>query len=284
MQLFDSHNHVDKHIHSLLSYTLQKLRADMRQRRRMSLTGRPTSWHQRMMGLRSQMNYKSRRTDARNQAVRSRLNKTSRTLFLCSCLCLATSIPWFGFLILISGVEENSAMKINIKSNGGFRNCVLLYWVLRNEDDYCSCCRFTVNEWSHTRSIPSELRISMERILQNEQYQIEHTIYFIIIQITTSELGEIQSVVNTINLLFVRGNETVDALQPDTVTVVHTVQVHIMMWPKARFPSKRNRLRCVRCVNENRKKRKRLRFLRFSFTQRTQRTQRKWLRLDGNRA
>ena len=35
---------------------------------------------------------------------------------------------------------------------------------------------------------------------------------------------------------------------------------------KARFPFKRNRLRCVRCVNENRKKRKRLRFLRFSFT------------------
>ena len=29
---------------------------------------------------------------------------------------------------------------------------------------------------------------------------------------------------------------------------------------KARFPSKRNRLRCVRCVNENRKKRKRLRW------------------------
>jgi len=29
---------------------------------------------------------------------------------------------------------------------------------------------------------------------------------------------------------------------------------------QARFPSKRNRLRCVRCVNENRKKRKRLRW------------------------
>ena len=28
---------------------------------------------------------------------------------------------------------------------------------------------------------------------------------------------------------------------------------------KARFPFKRNRLRCMRCVNENRKKRKRLR-------------------------
>ena len=28
---------------------------------------------------------------------------------------------------------------------------------------------------------------------------------------------------------------------------------------EARFPLKRNRLRCVRCVNENRKKRKRLR-------------------------
>ena len=50
---------------------------------------------------------------------------------------------------------------------------------------------------------------------------------------------------------------------------------------KARFPFKRNRVRCVRCVNENRKKRKRLRFLRFSFTQRTQR---KRLRLNGNRA
>ena len=31
---------------------------------------------------------------------------------------------------------------------------------------------------------------------------------------------------------------------------------------EARFPFKRNRLRCVRCVNENRKKRKRLRFSR----------------------
>jgi len=81
--------------------------------------------------------------------------------------------------------------------------------------------------------------------------------------------------------------------------------------PKARFPFKSNRLRCVRCVNENRKKtqalvlassqswlpllrpsipigwrlrllrRKRLRFLRCSFTQRTQR---KRLRLNGNRA
>ena len=50
---------------------------------------------------------------------------------------------------------------------------------------------------------------------------------------------------------------------------------------EARFPFKRNRLRCVRCVNENRKKRKRLRFLRFSFMQRTQR---KRLRLNGNRA
>jgi len=29
---------------------------------------------------------------------------------------------------------------------------------------------------------------------------------------------------------------------------------------KARFPFKRNRLRCVRCLNENRKKRKRLRW------------------------
>jgi len=29
---------------------------------------------------------------------------------------------------------------------------------------------------------------------------------------------------------------------------------------KARFPFKRNRLRCVRCVSENRKKRKRLRW------------------------
>jgi len=28
---------------------------------------------------------------------------------------------------------------------------------------------------------------------------------------------------------------------------------------QARFPFKRNRLRCVRCVNDNRKKRKRLR-------------------------
>ena len=48
---------------------------------------------------------------------------------------------------------------------------------------------------------------------------------------------------------------------------------------QARFPLKRNRLRCVRCVNENHKNRKRLRFLRFSFTQCTQR---KRLRLNGN--
>ena len=34
---------------------------------------------------------------------------------------------------------------------------------------------------------------------------------------------------------------------------------------QARFPFKRNRLRCVCCVNENRKKRKRLRFLRENF-------------------
>ena len=53
---------------------------------------------------------------------------------------------------------------------------------------------------------------------------------------------------------------------------------------KARFPFKRNRLRCVRCVNENRKKRKRLRFLRFSFTHWRHCTQRKRLRLNGNRA
>ena len=88
---------------------------------------------------------------------------------------------------------------------------------------------------------------------------------------------------------------------------------------EARFPFKRNRLRCVRCVNENRKKRKRLRwqavnhgfrcfdrafllagacvccvkfacqrkrlrFLRFSFTQHTQRMQHKRLRLNENRA
>jgi len=50
---------------------------------------------------------------------------------------------------------------------------------------------------------------------------------------------------------------------------------------KARFPFKRNRLRCMRCVNENRKKRKRLRWqaanlgfrlrlLRENFTQQTQ--------------
>ena len=73
-------------------------------------------------------------------------------------------------------------------------------------------------------------------------------------------------------------------------------------WAEARFPFKRNRLRCVRCVNKNRKRfrwqaanhgchcfdrafllaacqRKRLCFLRFSFTQRTQR---KRLRLNGN--
>ena len=87
----------------------------------------------------------------------------------------------------------------------------------------------------------------------------------------------------------------------------------VLLPTKARFPFKRNRLRCVRCVNENRKKRKRLRwqaanhgchrfdrafllagacvccvknrkrlrFLRFSFTRRTQR---KRLRLNGNRA
>jgi len=59
---------------------------------------------------------------------------------------------------------------------------------------------------------------------------------------------------------------------------------------KARFPFKRNRLRCVRCVSWLPLLRPsipigwRLRFLRFSFTQRTHRTQRKRLRLNGNRA
>ena len=35
---------------------------------------------------------------------------------------------------------------------------------------------------------------------------------------------------------------------------------YICLESKARFPFKRNRLRCMRCVNENRKKRKRLRW------------------------
>jgi len=65
-------------------------------------------------------------------------------------------------------------------------------------------------------------------------------------------------------------------------------------YTQARFPFKRNRLRCVRCVNENRKQPivvatastehsywLALAFLEFSFTQRTQR---KRLRLNGNRA
>jgi len=57
--------------------------------------------------------------------------------------------------------------------------------------------------------------------------------------------------------------------------------------PQARFPSKRNRLRCVRCVRMETglNKRKVLAFSPVSIqTQRTQRTQRKRLRLDGNRA
>ena len=37
-----------------------------------------------------------------------------------------------------------------------------------------------------------------------------------------------------------------------------TTDLHALC--EARFPFKRNRLRCVRCVNENRKKRKRLRW------------------------
>jgi len=44
--------------------------------------------------------------------------------------------------------------------------------------------------------------------------------------------------------------------------------VHALHWQmylsQARFPFKRNRLRCVRCVNENRKKRKCLRWQAFS--------------------
>jgi len=103
-------------------------------------------------------------------------------------------------------------------------------------------------------------------------------------------------------------------LQPSTYSAVSTLWNHqkvheqtllILCQTEARFPFKRNRLRCA---NENRKKRKRLRwqaanhgchcfnralllagacqrkslrFLRFSFTQRTQRKQ---LRLNGNRA
>ena len=87
------------------------------------------------------------------------------------------------------------------------------------------------------------------------------------------------------------------------VCLKELVSVNVRSLHKARFPFKRNRLRCVRCVrcvNENRKKRKRLRwqaanhgchcydrafllaafFLRFSFTQRTHRKQRKRLRLE----
>ena len=38
-------------------------------------------------------------------------------------------------------------------------------------------------------------------------------------------------------------------------------RLYAVHWTRqARFPFKRNRLRCVRCVNENRKKRKRLRW------------------------
>ena len=92
----------------------------------------------------------------------------------------------------------------------------------------------------------------------------------------------------------------------DSVIYLFRPIIFIFM-TQARFPFKRNRLRCVRYVNENRKKRKRLRWqaanhgchcfdrafllagacvccvkiLRFSFTQRTQR---KRLRLNGNRA
>jgi len=39
-----------------------------------------------------------------------------------------------------------------------------------------------------------------------------------------------------------------------------TLTQFVTLMHQARFPFKRNRLRCVRCVNENRKKRKRLRF------------------------
>ena len=74
-------------------------------------------------------------------------------------------------------------------------------------------------------------------------------------------------------------------------------------YAKARFPFKRNRLRCVRCVNENRKKRKRQPIGMLGRTSGNhdwllanasacvscgfrlrKRTQRKRLRLNGNRA
>ena len=44
------------------------------------------------------------------------------------------------------------------------------------------------------------------------------------------------------------------------VTIPTTSRYRRAMVCEARFPSKRNCLRCVRCVNENRKKRKRLRW------------------------
>jgi len=44
------------------------------------------------------------------------------------------------------------------------------------------------------------------------------------------------------------------------VTTANCCYDLLLLSNKARFPFKRNRLRCVRCVNENRKKRKRLRW------------------------
>jgi len=51
---------------------------------------------------------------------------------------------------------------------------------------------------------------------------------------------------------------------------------------KARFPFKRNRLRCVRCVNENRKKRKRVIGVKISRKKRKRQPIRMLGRSSGN--
>ena len=56
--------------------------------------------------------------------------------------------------------------------------------------------------------------------------------------------------------------EFVPVVTGELINILHCLfrreRIHFVT--QARFPFKRNRLRCVRCVNENRKKRKRLRW------------------------
>ena len=95
---------------------------------------------------------------------------------------------------------------------------------------------------------------------------------------------------NTDKAHIVRSHTSRTIFKPVSLTKPTTSSENICFETKARFPFKRNRLRCVRCVNENRTKRNQswLPLLRPSipigWRLRLLREKRKRLRLNGNRA